>query len=231
VRAMTITRASTRRRPVRGIQPVLVTLVTTLLAACTGGNDLESVTARLNAVPFGMPFQMPDRELTATDGTAYNLRAETEDRFVLVFYGYTHCPDICPITMAVATAALEQMTPEESARVEVLFVTVDPRRDTPQRIEEWLGAMGSPAVGLRGSMEEVETVLGEMGMALPPAPTEHDGHDSTEMESDYLVAHPSSMLMVTPDGVGRFVYGFDRVTPGQMAEDLRALMALDWEGG
>lgn len=204
--------------------PALV--VALLASACGPDTALERAALRMTAAESASPFTVPDYAMTDHTGESYNLREKTGGDFVLLFFGYTYCPDVCPITMATANAAIERLVPEERERVELLFVTMDPRRDSVERLAEWLGAMGSPAVGLRGSTVELDGLLTSMGFVMPPStsrkPLPGGGPD------DYLVAHPSSLFLITPDGLGRFLYGYGRGTPDEIAQDLRILMELDW---
>ncbi len=197
-----------------------------LAAACGGPDDeLSRVALRMTAAESARPFTLPSFELTDQNGRTVDLREETAGRFALLFFGYTYCPDVCPISMAVANAALEQLTEAERERVRLVFISVDPRRDTPERISEWLAGLRAPGLGLVTPTVELEKLLAEMGFVLPPTtswermPGEQGG---------YLVPHPASLFLITPDGLGRFIYPFDRATPTEIAEDLRLLMALEW---
>jgi protein SCO1/2 len=182
----------------------------------------------MTATASARPFTVPDQTLTDHTGRAFELRAQTRGRFALLFFGYTYCPDICPIQMATAHAALERLTEAERARVLTLFVSMDPRRDTVERLATWLAAMRSPAVGLRAPTVELDAILGDMGFVMPPLTSRQllpgGGPD------DYLVPHPAALFLITPDGLGRFQYGYERGTPDEIAADLRILMELDWSG-
>jgi protein SCO1/2 len=197
-------------------------------ASCGPSDEVARVASRMTAIESGRPFTLPDQSLLAHTGDAFNLRSGTAGRFALLFFGYTYCPDICPIQLATANAALGQLTDAERGRAVVLFVTVDPQRDTPERLAEWMGGLRSRAIGLRGSTGELEQLVSSMGFVMPPMtsrqPIEGGGPDA------YLVPHPTSLFLVTPDGTGRFQYPYGGATPAQIAGDLRMLMELDWSG-
>ena len=76
----------------------------------------------------------------------------------LLFFGYTWCPDVCPIHMANIGQAMKSIPTEDRHRVEVVFVSTDPARDTPERIREWLDVFDRSFVGLRGTLEEVNRI-------------------------------------------------------------------------
>ena len=174
------------------------------------------------------PFTMPDYVLTDHTGSEINVRETLAGRFGILFFGYTNCPDVCPISMSVAGAAVAQLEPEQQERVEIVFVTVDPRRDSPERIAQWLTAVRADAIGLRGSKVEIEGLLQAMGFAIAPSTSVQQLPTSPDGSENYLVPHPASLFLITPDGEGRFQYGFDRAIPTEIAEDLRMLMALEW---
>lgn len=180
----------------------------------------------MTAIESGRPFTVPAQTLTAHTGEPFDLAEGTAGRFALLFFGYTYCPDICPIQMATANAALERLTDEERERVVAVFVTMDPQRDSVERLAEWLAGMRSPAVGLRGTTSELEDLLEAMGFVMPPMTSRQPLPGGTA--EDYLVPHPTSLFLITPDGLGRFQYPYDRGTPTEIAEDLRRLMALTW---
>ena len=196
------------------------------LTGCSPSSDLDRVAKNLTAIESGRPFAVPAQTLTTHTGEAFDLREGTAGRFALLFFGYTYCPDICPIQMASANAALQRLTDEERARVVELFVTMDPQRDSVERLAEWIDGMRSPAIGLRGTTSELEGLLSSMGFVMPPMSSRQPLPGGTE--DDYLVPHPTSLFLITPDGMGRFQYPHDRATPAQIADDLRRLMAVDW---
>ncbi|MFP4900530.1 SCO family protein [Paraburkholderia sp. BR14261] len=97
---------------------------------------------------FGKDFALPD-----TSGKTRTL-ADFKDKVVVLFFGYTHCPDVCPTTMAELSQALQQLGPDAAKRVQVLFVTVDPERDTPQILGQYAAAFNPTFLGLRPANED-----------------------------------------------------------------------------
>src|SRR5690606_6182779 len=84
------------------------------------------------------PVPKADFTLPDTDGDPFDFRSRTDGKLTLLFFGYTHCPDVCPVHLANIASALQRLSFEERERVSVVFVSTDPDRDTPQRIREWL---------------------------------------------------------------------------------------------
>ena len=100
------------------------------------------------------PYQRPSFTLTDTSGAAYDFATATKGRPTLLFFGYTNCPDVCPTTFADIAVALRKLDPSVASQIQVVFVTTDPARDTPQVIREWLDRfdadLPTPFVGLTG---------------------------------------------------------------------------------
>ena len=105
-------------------------------------------TISVEKVVLGGPFTLTDQD------SARRTDADFRGKYMLVFFGYTFCPDVCPTTLAVMSAALDKMGPGAD-RIVPVFISVDPSRDTPQVLKAYLSAFGSRFVGLTGSEEEI----------------------------------------------------------------------------
>lgn len=180
-----------RRRP----HPALAGLAgLALLAGCTpaaGGTDLRG------DEPTGQP-QRPSFVLTADDGSTYDFAARTAGRPTVVFFGYTACPDICPTTMADLAIGLRSLDPEVAEQVEVVFVTTDPVRDTPEVLDAYLARFDESFVGLTGTPEQVAAAQEAAG--VPGAyPVKDRGGDALTVPEEllpegYLVEHGSTLI-------------------------------------
>jgi protein SCO1/2 len=116
-------------------------------------------------------------------------------KYMLVFFGYTYCPDICPTELQVMSAALDQMGPE-AGRIQPIFVSIDPARDTPEVLKAYVANFGPRLIGLTGSPEEVAAIAKAYRAYYAKA-----GNGSTA--TDYLMDHSSIIYLMGPDG--RFV--------------------------
>jgi protein SCO1/2 len=161
--------------------------VLALAAGCAPHAPVDSApgTATLERKPA------PPLALTDTSGKPFVL-ADQRDREVVLFFGYTHCPDVCPTTLAnLARIDRAKLTPEERAKVTIAFVTVDPARDTAARLAKYVHLFGPRIVGLRGTDAQLATV-------------EHDWHvwhQKTHVtKSGYDVSHSSTIFVVAPGG-------------------------------
>lgn len=151
------------------------------------------------------PLPKPEFTLTSMAGEPYAFHEETEGYVTLVFFGYTYCPDICPVHMANIAAVKRKLEPEVANQIKVVFVTTDPERDTPERLREWLGNFDSSFVGLYGSLEEVNAIQAAIG--LPPARIEESA-DSTRFPDGYGVAHAAAVVAYTTDNQAHVQYAF-----------------------
>jgi protein SCO1/2 len=113
-------------------------------------------------------------------------------RVVLLTFGYTSCPDICPTSLAATAEALKLLTPEEARRVAVLFISVDPERDTPARLKEYVAFFHPGLLGVTGSPTEVAEVAGRYGVYY----ARHQGGTA----AGYVVDHNSDNYLIGPDG-------------------------------
>lgn len=118
----------------------------------------------------------------------------------LVFFGYTFCPDVCPTTLAETTAWRQDMALTEDD-LRIIFVTVDPARDTGEVLQQYLSAFGGPIVGLTGDEASIEQIKSAFGAISEKA--------DAQSETDYLVNHTATVFMVDGDGnlFGTIAYG------------------------
>jgi protein SCO1/2 len=196
-----------------------VVAVLGLLGACRGDDA--------GGAPVATEFQgqvpehnmtRPDFVLTDTEGKSFDFDRETEGKVTLLYFGYTHCPDVCPSHMADIAAALDR-SPDLKDDVEVVFVTVDPDRDDSERLALWLGLFSEDFVGLTGTREEIdEATKSALGNLWFPIKTAAYG-DSGE----YSVSHAAMVLAYGKDDVVRVMWPFG--TPkADYENDLRILV-------
>jgi protein SCO1/2 len=199
-----------------------VLLVAALAAACgsSGPQPLAIVHGGTNANGLlGDMLQPPTREpsftLEDTAGKTYNLRQETAGKVTLVYFGYTHCPDICPTFMADIAQALRESTPAVRAKVAVAFVSVDPRRDSTTVIRKWLNHFNPAFIGLRGTIRQIIAVQRELGVPVSRV-LPHSKHG-------YTVEHSAELLAFTPDHLAHILYTEGPTTISDLRHDLAAL--------
>ena len=156
------------------------------------------------AAAVGGPFA-----LTAPDGRTVTEK-DVAGRPFLVFFGYTHCPDVCPATLAEISALFQQMGPD--AKVQALFISVDPERDTPAAMKDYMANFDPRIVALSGTPEETKTVAREYKAYFKKGPADQDG--------GYSVDHLALTYLM--DKNGHFVGALDLDRPAKdLAAELR----------
>jgi len=171
-----------------------------VIAACSKPEEPP----KYRGVVMTPPLAKPDFTFTSTSGTPYRFKQETNGVVTLLFFGYTHCPDVCPMHMQNLAAVLKRMPAADRQRVKVVFVTTDPARDTPERLKTWLANFDSTFVGVAGRMEDINRLQQSMGM--PPAAPEPLPPGSAA--GAYGVAHGAAVLAFTADDSLRTLYPF-----------------------
>ncbi len=154
----------------------LVAAATLTLSACGSGDDSASPVSVVSeeagsdkaATVLDQPFEKPDLVLTDTQGKKYDLRAATKGRPTLIYFGYTHCPDICPLTMNNIAVAKKQLPKAEQDKLSVVFVTTDPARDTPAELGKWLKGIDPQFVGLTGDFATIQAAARTLGISIEP---------------------------------------------------------------
>lgn len=192
-----------------------------LAAACASGepDPPEPVSAdSLRGLAPPEPLPRPAEPLLDTAGEPYDIAAETEGKLAFVFFGYTYCPDVCPVHMAALAGALDHLGSEARRRTRVVFVTTDPDRDGPERIREWLDRWDRDFVGLRGTEEEVQAI--QRSLNLPPSVKEPPGPDGS-----YMVGHAAQVVAFAPDG--RTVYYPFGTRQSDWVHDIPILLGMD----
>jgi protein SCO1/2 len=153
----------------------------------------------------GGPFRLMDQ-----DGKPRS-DADFRGKYMLIYFGYTFCPDVCPTTLAAMGQALEQIGPRRE-RVVPIFITIDPERDTPAVLKDYVAAFGSDFVGLTGSVEDIQKVDKAYRVYAVKKPLEKGG---------YGMDHSNVLYLMGPDGK-IVTYYADAVTPDMLAKDLQA---------
>ncbi|WP_328328810.1 MULTISPECIES: SCO family protein [unclassified Streptomyces] len=155
------------------------------LAACGSDNgsssgkspvaDVSGQNKTQAATVLDTPFTKPDFVLTDTHGKKFDFRKETKGKPTLIYFGYTHCPDICPLTMGNIAVAKKALPEAEQKKLQVVFVTTDPARDTPSELGKWLKAQDPSFIGLTGDFKTIQAGARQIGIGISPTKKEKDG--------------------------------------------------------
>lgn len=181
-------------------------IICSALAGCdSGGPQFRSTD--ITGAPYGHTLELADHT-----GKPRRLEDWRGKAVVLVF-GFTHCPDVCPTTLADIALALKQLGPD-AERVQVLMVSVDPERDTPQALAKYVSAFDPRFVALRGDLEATRKVAQEFKVYF----------EKRKQGESYTVDHSAQSYVIDPQGKLRLLVRHDRIAQ-DLAPDLRALLA------
>ena len=139
--------------------------------------------------------------------------------WLLIFFGYTHCPDVCPTTLAVAGLAMDELG-EDAAKVQPLFITIDPERDTPEIMAAYVADFHPRVIGLSGSAEQVKAAAYSHRAFYARAPVEEGGES---LAGAYAMDHSAYLYLMDPAGVYAHVFS-PTDTPEEIAAAIRDFM-------
>jgi protein SCO1/2 len=165
------------------------------------------------------PLPKPGFVLTDTSGAAFDFRQRTDGYVTLLFFGYTYCPDQCPMHMANLGAALKKLPAEIADQVKLVFVTTDPARDSPLVVRRWLDLFDRRFIGLTGTERAIEAV--ERAAGVPPATK------TGPANGDYAVSHANFVLAYSRDNLAHVLYP-GGVSKDDWVHDLPLLIKETW---
>lgn len=156
---------------------LMVVFVTLALVACSGDGWR---TKDISGMMPELAFELTDEHGRAVTAEAYAGQVN------LLFFGYTHCPDVCPATLARLARLLRTLDAAARDQVQVLFVSVDPRRDDPARLREYTAAFGEDFIGLTGSQDQLKAVNKRYRVTY--------GYGEPDADGEYAVSHSGAVF-------------------------------------
>jgi protein SCO1/2 len=159
------------------------------------------------------PVKAADFSLVDQNGQPFRL-SDQEGKVVLIFFGYTHCPDVCPVTLT-RYKQLRAELGDQAGQVRFVFITVDPERDNVENLQKFLVNYDPAITGLTGSRAELDQVLNSYGV--------YEGKAQIESADDYLVDHTARVYAIDAQGNWRLTYPFEMDTPA-ILDDVRQLL-------
>lgn len=166
----------------------------------------------------GMMLQAHERALdfSLTDPAGQVVKlSDYRGKVVLLYFGYTFCPDVCPATLAQASEAMKQLG-NDAERVQLIMISVDPERDTPDETQNYVEQFDPRFIGLTGDLDALTRISTEFGVVFE----KHDGSAAT----GYLIDHTATLTVVDRDGYARLILPFG-VSGADMANDLRYMLS------
>ena len=174
-----------------------VSLSALILLLLTAGCAGTSAERRFSGLEVDPPQRMPEAVLINTEGQRFAMRADTEGSVRLVYFGFTSCPDICPVHLAQLSDVLAR--PGMPPNIKILFVTVDPETDTPEVIRDFLDQFSAEFIGLTGTKEKLIEVQRQFS-ALVASPVVDENGKAQD------IGHDGRVFAFAPDGLGRTQY-------------------------
>lgn len=171
-------------------------------------------------VTLDPPDAKPALTLTDQDGHSYNLAKQTAGRPTLLYFGYTHCPDVCPTTMADIALAARTLPKAERHNLRVVFVSTDPARDTPRRLKRWLGAIDPDFTGLTGDFTAMQTAARSLGVGVARPVRHKDGSETVSHGAEVIVFSPKDdkahLLYTSGTSEQRYRADLPKIVKGEM---------------
>jgi protein SCO1/2 len=191
----------------------LLTAPLLLVTAC--GGSAESADGKLHGTRLDPPFAVSSTPLTDTDGQQYSLTKDTDRPLTLVFFGYSHCPDICQTVMSSLGSAMTRLDESDRDRVDVVFVTTDPARDTEAALKQYLQHFDPGFIGLTGDLGTIVDIAKPLGVGITKGERLPTG--------GYDVTHGTTITAIDADDQGS-VYWSETTSSADFAADIHALL-------
>lgn len=198
----------------------LLAVASLTLSACGSDSDSGAPVSLVSEAPgsdkagtvLEKPFEKPDLVLTDTRGKEYDFREETAGRPTLIYFGYTHCPDVCPLTMNNLAVAKKQLPQEQQDQLRIVFVTTDPERDTPAALGTWLKGIDSQVIGLTGDFDTIQAGARSIGISINPPRKDENGKTVSD--------HGTQVIAFSPKTDGGYVLYGEDATVDDYTKDL-----------
>lgn len=190
-----------------------------LLSGCASGGGAAAAnlstqdTHGFHGAALDEPYAMPTASFTTTDGSPFTLTSDATRPVTLLFFGYTHCPDLCNVVLANVASALRRSPQSVRDKVQLVFVTTDPKRDSPQVVREYLDRFDRAFVGLTAPMPQVRAAATTVHIAI--AGTEPDG------KGGYEVLHGTQLVGFASDRKAHVVWPDDMTVDDLQADFAR----------
>lgn len=195
----------------RGVWALIALLIAALLSACSRPYEF-------NGTPFDPIIPAPEIVGAQSDGSTFNID-ELKGKVVLLFFGYTFCPDICPLTLAEMKTVLAQVG-EQADEVAVVLVTLDPERDASDRLDAYLQSFDPSFIGVQTTPTALDAVKQGYGVF-----SEKRVLDANQSAADYLIDHTGWTYLIDQQGNLRAIFSMD-ATPEEIAADVSHLLGV-----
>ncbi|KXS54784.1 MAG: electron transport protein SCO1/SenC [Marinobacter sp. T13-3] len=192
---------------------MVLMMLAILLSGCMGDDAPDWHGTDISGVMPKLEFNLTDSRGTPVSGDDYSGRVR------MLFFGFTSCPDVCPTALQKLSQAVSGLSPENQEEVLTLFVSVDPQRDTPERLAEYVNFFGDKIVGLTGNVSDLRTLTQRYRTTF--------GHEEPDAEGDYAVTHSGVVYVFDREGNPRLLIRPEDLSAQAIRQDLVALLEED----
>lgn len=189
---------------------ILIAFLMMLATAPAGGAEQPA----LKSGVFDPPRAAPEFTLPASTGSEFKLESQ-RGKVVVLGFGFSHCPDVCPVTLAVLARVRKQLG-EFAGDMQVIYVTVDPERDTPERLREYLGYFDKNFIGVTGTPAQLSAVREAYGILATRA-------ENKDAPDGYLVHHSTYVYLIDRAGMLRALVPYGK-SADDIAHDMKILL-------
>lgn len=206
------------------VKAALALTLAAVLAACDKGGDASTAGSDTSAAAATTLSGLTGTDITGTgfgkdvelldqDGKPIKLLDAYHGKVLVVFFGFTQCPDVCPTTMAELAQVKEKLTPQARDQVQVVMISVDPQRDTPQILKQYVAAFDPSFIGLTGSDEQIAKAAASFKAY----------YKKVDSGQSYTMEHSSGLYVIDPNGQSRILFK-PNTAPESIAADLEKLL-------
>jgi protein SCO1/2 len=198
------------------IAVVSTVVVTAFIGSRPGNEAVVKPPEEIEDYLFWQAKELTDFKLTGADSKTLGLN-DLKGKWSFIFFGYVHCPDVCPLTMGIMGQAFKLMEKNPAAYQEVqgIFVSVDPKRDTPELLKEYASYFSNKFTGVTGETAQLDAFSRQMSALYTIHPKEAQKPGDTNPGDNYLVTHSSTIFLIDPQGR---LYG--RFPPPQLPQEI-----------
>ncbi len=208
--------AVTRRMAVAAVALGVALLISLLVTRYFAYHDVQANFYGQALVPAKEAF---DFHLVDQEGKPFQL-SQLRGKLVLFSFGFTHCPNVCPTTLSDLAKIYRALPLNEQKIVQILFVSIDPQRDTPAMLKEYVPYFNDSFIGLTGTQNEITEAAKAYGAFFEYV------HDSPGNPDSYTVNHSAITYLISPDGKWKLLYNFDQLTDSKkMTQDIERILA------
>ena len=205
-----------RRMFVAAIALILALLVSFLFTRYSAYRTVQENFYGQALVPANPAF---DFHLVDQDGKPFHL-GQMRGKVVLFSFGFTHCPNVCPMTLSDLARIYEALPDRDRDKVQVLFITIDPHRDKPETMKNYVPYFNSSFLGLTGTDDQIAETAKAYGAYYQIV------HDSGADPNVYTVNHSALIYLISPDGRWKLLYNFDQLSNSKkMVQDIEQVLA------